>query len=705
MCYFTPTQMPTRYPTGQPSGQPTGQPSQRPTGQPSGEPTDQPSSQPSSQPTIMPSAQPSSKPSGQPTSQPSVQPTSQPSGQPSKQPTGHPTAPTLVPSGQPSGQPSAQPSAMPSSQPSCSPSAQPSGKPTSQPSSQPSSLPTIIPTCQPTCKPTCQPTSQPSERPSGQPTSQPSGRPSGLPTSIPSGQPSCQPSVQPSGKPTGKPSGQPSSSPSQPSGQPTSNPSSVPTLLIQIEAKFSLKQELKSKSKEKLQALLLDSGSRSAKGRLAFRESVASTLMIPLNKVNVINIYEKEQTGMQRRRHLRALQDTLDVETTFVVEYTTNMRVPDTTIASLDSAYDNIVRTLQSVEFLSVLDVNINAVVNGIGNEPSSDANGIEVTLPHFSSFDDIKETIETLYANTPHPTMQPTEEPVQSTAYYFAFSAAGVIIVAGIILYMTKFKQKQAKAMQKVDVLERNTTPNLDTTLLVAAVPACAPALPTTQPSTAVMSIKSEETHEQNEKKAQTDSKDMSAFELMVQRMGLDNDDDETFDDLSLSDDGTVYDELSDSDQEKADKGVSVVRNATPPTSQVQMQPTAPVTVQRPLLVEVSEPPQSQVTIEKKTEPMSYNELLDYYFAADTSDDESNMTLDSLSSDSAEPSAGHNHVSIPPDIVKSDQLPSKADQDAAVLAKARSDAIEGTWGELSSSDNSKEGGGSSYEEYDSLSD
>jgi len=410
---------------------------------------------------------------------------------------------------------------------------------------------------------------------------------------------------------------------------------------------------------------------------------------------------------MQRRRHLRALQDTLDVETTFVVEYTTNMRVPDTTIASLDSAYDNIVRTLQSVEFLSVLDVNINAVVNDIGNEPSSDANDIEVTLSHFSSFDDIKETIETLYANTPHPTMQPTEEPVQSTAYYFAFSAAGVIIVAGIILYMTKFKQKQAKAMQKVDVLERNTTPNLDTTLLVAAVPACAPALPTTQPSTAVMSIKSEETHEQNEKKALTDSKDMSAFELMVQRMGLDDDDDETFDDLSLSDDGTVYDELSDSgsDQEKADKGVSVVRNATPPTSQVQMQSTAPVTVQRPLSVEASEPPQSQVTIEKKIEPMSYNELLDYYFAADASDDESNMTLDSLSSDSAEPSAGHNHVSIPPDIVKSDQLPSKADQDAAVLAKARSDAIEGTWGELSSSGNSKGGSGASDEEYDSLSD
>ena len=80
-------------------------------------------------------------------------------------------------------------------------------------------------------------------------------------------------------------------------------------------------------------------------------------------------------------------------------------------------------------------------------------------------------------------------------------------------------------------------------------------------------------------------------------------------------------------------------------------------------------------------------------------------MTLDSLSSDSAEPSAGHNHVSIPPDIVKSDQLPSKADQDAAVLAKARSDAIEGTWGELSSSGNSKGGSGASDEEYDSLSD
>jgi hypothetical protein len=191
------------------------------------------------------------------------------------------------------------------------------------------------------------------------------------------------------------------------------------------------------------------------------------------------------------------------------------------------------------------------------------------------------------------------------------------------------------------------------------------------------------------------------------VQRMGLDDDDDETFDDLSLSDDRTLYDSLSDSgsDQEKAEKGVSAVRSATPPTSQVQMQPTAPVTVQRPLSGEASEPLQSQVTIEKKTEPMSYNELLDHYFAADTSDDESNMTLDSLSSDSAEPSAGHNHVSTPPDIVKSDQLPSKADQDAAVLAKARSDAIEGTWGELNSSDNSEGGSGASDEEYDSLSD
>ena len=98
--------------------------------------------------------------------------------------------------------------------------------PTLDPSASPTKLPTNKPTNKPTESPTKEPTTNPTDKPTDKPTNEPTNNPTNKPTSEPTNKPTNNPTKRPTIKPTSKPTGQPTN---QPTNKPTTSPTKSPT--------------------------------------------------------------------------------------------------------------------------------------------------------------------------------------------------------------------------------------------------------------------------------------------------------------------------------------------------------------------------------------------------------------------------------------------------------------------------------------------